>query len=366
MNPNRRTESVQRYLWQVGLALLLLVLVVVFLLPRRNPSHLNRPNPNQHSAPAHSAMFLDPAVHNPDEPGTLHYPKQTVLPSNPSSESNWIIQQISSTRVEPSPGQDSPASTNPASAPFLELIWIKPGSFMMGSPENEKDRRSNEGPQTEVVLTYEFWAGKFEVTCGQYKGVIGKPDPFWNPFQESCEDQMPLPNVCWNQAMAFCKKLTELEMACGAVPHGYEFRLPTEAEWEYVCRAGTTTRFSFGDDPDSDQWLHEGWIRMSPNASFPHWVGTRQPNPWGVYHMHDNVRELCLDSYGNHYPGGRLVNPMGAFRPDWVTVRGGSQGLDLESCRSAFRQVRQKRANERDVRVLPYGFRIVLGPKVTL
>jgi formylglycine-generating enzyme required for sulfatase activity len=145
--------------------------------------------------------------------------------------------------------QSSAFTNQPVAEIELELVWIAPGSFVMGSPENEQGRRSNEGPQTHVTITQGFWMGKYEVTFSQYEGVMGeiKPWRYLNTPREECANRA-VHGIRWRGAMQFCERLSQQEHASGRLPDGYIYRLPTEAEWEYACRAGTTTRFSFGDD----------------------------------------------------------------------------------------------------------------------
>jgi len=123
------------------------------------------------------------------------------------------------------------------------MVWIRPGTFTMGSPPNEKDRQPvSEGPQTKVKISRSFLMSKYEVTQAQYKAVMGNNPSYFKG------NNKPVGKVSWNDAVAYCAKLTEQEKAAGRLPGGYEYRLPTEAEWEYACRAGTTTEWSFGDD----------------------------------------------------------------------------------------------------------------------
>ena len=126
--------------------------------------------------------------------------------------------------------------------PVENMVWIPAGRFTMGSPESERGRGGNEGPQTRVTLTQSFWMGKYEVTQRQYQELMGS-----NPSHFKGDLDRPVERVAWVDAEPYCQKLTEQERAAGHLPEGYVYRLPTEAEWEYACRAGTTTRFSFGD-----------------------------------------------------------------------------------------------------------------------
>jgi formylglycine-generating enzyme len=127
----------------------------------------------------------------------------------------------------------------------VKLCWCPPGKFTMGSPPGEPERRPGED-QVEVTLTKGFWAGKYEVTQGQWKRVVGKlPGELTAELPEG--DDYPVGNVSFAEAEAFCQRLTELARQLGELPEGWEFRLPTEAQWEYACRAGTTTATAFGD-----------------------------------------------------------------------------------------------------------------------
>ena len=135
--------------------------------------------------------------------------------------------------------------------------------------------------------------------------------------------------------MAYCAKLTGKEKAAGRLPGWYEYRLPTEAEWEYACRAGTTTRFSYGDDPDYSQLGEYAWYENNSSKT-THSVGQKKPNGWGLYDMHGNVFEWCQDWFGN-YPGGSVTDPQGAATGSDRVLRGGYWDSDAGICRSAYR-----------------------------
>ena len=138
----------------------------------------------------------------------------------------------------------------------IRFCWCPPGKFMMGSPRTEPERRPDED-QVEVTLTTGFWMAKFETTQGQWKRVMGKlPGPFTAQLPEG--NDLPVGNVNFAEAEAFCQKLTELARQSGELPKDWEFRLPTEAQWEYACRAGTTTAMSFGDTLSSKQANFKG------------------------------------------------------------------------------------------------------------
>ncbi len=227
------------------------------------------------------------------------------------------------------------------------MVWIRPGTFTMGSPSNEKGRQTDEGPQTKVTISRGFLLSKYEVTQAQYKAVVGS-----NPSY-SKGDIKPVEQVSWHDAVAYCAKLTGKEKAAGRVPGGYEYRLPTEAEWEYACRAGTTTLFSFGDDESK---LGEyGWYD-SNSGNTTHSVGEKKPNGWGLYDMHGNVWEWCQDWYGN-YPGGSVTDPLGPATGSYRVLRGGGWSSLAGDCRSAYRS-----DFEPGSRIDCLGFRPVLAP----
>jgi formylglycine-generating enzyme required for sulfatase activity len=188
----------------------------------------------------------------------------------------------------------------------MKLVRIRPGKFMMGSPDSEQGRRGNEGPQHEVTISKLLYLGVTEVTQAQYEAVIGtNPSQFQGPTN-------PVENVTWNDATEFCRKLSEKT--------GKAFRLPTEAEREYACRAGSKTRFSFGDSEGAlgDYAWHKG-----NSAGTSHPVGRKNPNAWGLYDMHGNVWEWCADWYGS-YPSWPSTDPQGATSGGDRVVRGGA------------------------------------------
>ena len=148
----------------------------------------------------------------------------------------------------------------------LDMIWIEPGTFMMGSPDSEIGYRREYEPQHQVTLTKGFWAGKYEVTQAQYMAIMGT-----NPSQNhGVGDNYPVYYVNWFDAMEFCERLTEIERNAGRLPSGYEYTLPTEAQWEYTCRAGTTTAFNNGKDITSEE--------NCPNADEVAWYSSNSNN----------------------------------------------------------------------------------------
>ncbi len=143
-------------------------------------------------------------------------------------------------------------ATNEAGPLKIELVRIEPGTFTMGSPQTEWGRKPQEGPQTVVTLTRTFWMGKYEVTVDQYEDVLGAgaavPDDNVGMQVNNQGRGRPVMRLSWTDATNFCAQLTEREREAGRLPEGYVYRLPTEAEWQYACRAGTTARYFFGDD----------------------------------------------------------------------------------------------------------------------
>ncbi len=197
----------------------------------------------------------------------------------------------------------------------LELIWVDAGSFLMGSSATEADRDEAEGPQTQVTLSHGFWLGE----TAQYEALIGE-----NPsaFKEAGPNA-PVEHVSWILAMDYCELLTDREMAAGRLPEGYEYTLPTEAEWEYVYRAGTT-----GDYVGSLAAM--GWIE-SNSGGITHPVAQKQQHPWGFYGLTGNVLEWCYDWY-SRYPGGKVTDPTGPR-----IARGACWRMDGAVARSAAR-----------------------------
>ena len=189
-------------------------------------------------------------------------------------------------------------------SPPANMVFIPPNTFTMGSPTNELDRNIFEGPQTTVTLTRGFWIGKYEVTQGEYLAVMGT-----NPSDFPGDLSRPVSSVSWLDATNYCWLLTQRELAAGRIPAGSQYRLPTEAEWECAARAGTTTRFSYGDDPSYASLTNYAWFLDLGHPDLTvHPVGQKLPNPWGLYDMAGNVWEWCQDWYGDQ-PGGVQTDP---------------------------------------------------------
>lgn len=221
----------------------------------------------------------------------------------------------------------------------VKLRWCPPGRFTMGSPPEEPERRPGED-QVEVRLTRGFWIGKYEVTQGDWKRIVGELPG--KPTAELPEgDDLPVGNVNFAQAEGFCRKLTEMAGKAGELPEGWEFRLPTEAQWEYACRAGTTTATSFGDSLSRSQANfqgkpYNGGADEGPSLGVAAKVGLYPPNAWGIHDMHGNTFEWCRDWYHAKLPGGD--DPDLSSMPARSRVRrGGAWTDDGWPCRSAFR-----------------------------
>jgi formylglycine-generating enzyme required for sulfatase activity len=227
----------------------------------------------------------------------------------------------------PQPGAEMTAAL-PGNA-TIEFVWIRPGTFTMGSAQLEEPEVYNgrpmgftkEQPAHQVTLSRGFWLGKCEVTQAQWERVMGS-----NPslFEGS---NRPVEQVSWEDVQEFIGKLNQSDAQA-------EYRLPTEAEWEYACRAGTTTRWSFGDD--GSQLGEYAWWRGNSGESTQD-AGKKKPNAWGLYDMHGNVREWCQDWFGS-YPSDAQTDPTGPASGSVRVFRGGGWRYDGPLClRAAFR-----------------------------
>jgi formylglycine-generating enzyme required for sulfatase activity len=212
----------------------------------------------------------------------------------------------------------------------MKLVSISAGTFMMGSPESEEERSEDE-VQHEVTLTKDFYLGVTQVTQAQYQKVMGEnPSYFQGDKVKGDSSNHPVEMVSWEDVVEFCKKLSALpeEKAAGRV-----YRLPTEAEWEYACRAGSTTAFSFEESPE--QLGDYAWYDDN-SGDRTHPVALKKPNALGLFDMHGNVWEWCSDCYGE-YPEGAVSDPTGSEEGSIRVLRGGSWHYEAAGCRSASR-----------------------------
>ena len=227
----------------------------------------------------------------------------------------------------------------------VKLCWCPVGQFRMGSARSEPERRPGED-QVDVAFSRGFWMGKFEVTQGQWKRVVGQ---FPGERTAGEGDEFPVYTINFAEAEEFCRKLTESAHASGEMPAEWEFRLPTEAQWEYACRAGTTTATAFGDKLSSTQANYQGepynGAGAGPSLKRTARVGSYPANPWGLHDMHGNVFEWCRDWYHRKLPGGTDPDlysaKSSASKSEHGDIsrvrRGGCWADEGWPCRSAFR-----------------------------
>ena len=239
-------------------------------------------------------------------------------------------------RRSTSPGRaESTASAVPTVSltPLTNMVRIPPGSFV-------RIRQS-------VTITRDFWLGKYEVTQAEYAALMGR-----NPSHFTGDSNRPVEKLSCLDAQAYCAALTTREQQAGRLPAGYAYRLPTEAEWEYACRAGTTNRFSFGDDPaiaPDFAWTIEN------SESTTHPVGLKRPNPWGLHDMHGNVWEWCVDWFAP-YPDAPVLDPGGPATGKFKVFRGGGWNQEVEFARSGNRFMMSPSNG-----IYFVGFRVALG-----
>jgi len=247
----------------------------------------------------------------------------------------------------------------------LSLVWCPPGKFTMGSPKSELGREDFEF-QVRVTLTKGFWLRKHEVTQGEYERIIGTNPSGHSASGHSKADflgmatsRFPVENVSYEDSLVFCRKMTEQEQLAGRLSAGWEYTLPTEAQWEYACRAGTETPFSFGTklngtEANCDGKYPYGTDMEGPELKRTTTVGSYAANAWGLHDMHGNVWEWCRDAMGKP-PGGADPEVRSGF-PRRV-VRGGCYNYKAASCRSAYRYW-----DSPDEKTSGRGFRVALCP----
>ena len=231
-------------------------------------------------------------------------------------------------------GQSERLSAAPTRlVPLSNMVFIKAGTFLR--------------IKYPVTLTHDYWLCKYEVTQGDFLGLMGK-----NPSHFTGDTNRPVEKLNWFEAVAYCRELTRREVAAGHLPPGYEYRLPSEAEWEYACEASCTNLFSFGDSAsNADQYA---WTMENSEGS-SHPVGQKRPNAWGLFDMHGNVWEWCSDWFAP-YPATALTNPSGPPTSKFKVFRGGGWNQAIEFARSRNRFMM---APSNGIHFV--GFRVALG-----
>ena len=234
----------------------------------------------------------------------------------------------------------------------MTLVLVPAGEFKMGSPDSDKDASYDEKPRHRVRITKPFWLGAHPVTVGQFRKFVAESQyeagPRWRSEFPSQTDDHPVVCASWQDAKAFCVWLARRE--------GNQYRLPTEAEWEYACRAGTQTRYSFGDN-ESDLADH-AWFDMN-SSDQTHAVGQKQPNAWGLSDMHGNAWQWCEDLYDKlgYHANSPTDDPTGPTTGAYRALRGGGWSDSAGRCRSAHRY-----GNVPGDRGPILGFRVLLVP----
>jgi len=286
----------------------------------------------------------------------------------------------------------------------MKMKLIPAGTFTMGSPKTEPDRRRDE-TQHKVTITKPFYMGAYEVTQKQYYDLMlpGFDHASWQfargpihagtaLFYRSRSGRsnyeggelnlkQPMECVTWEKAREFCRKVTDLERKAGRLPKGYVYRLPTEAEWEYACRAGSKGPYNVKGEKDTPEYLKSPkFIKSFANVAEgkPIDVGQGKPNAWGLYDMHGNVYEWCLDWYAP-YPKGEVKDPTGPAKGEKRVARGGCFNGALPHSppgvipqRDAYKTISPFIRSASRYRFRPdvgfyaiLGFRVVLAPKVS-
>jgi len=292
----------------------------------------------------------------------FHFQKSSAATAKPPRETT-----IRSADPESSPSPPAKKVTNSLG---MTLVRIEPGSFLMGSskaqidhlmrefPDSKREWFDDEQPRHEVKITRLFWLGAHQVTQDQYQAVMGN-----NPSHFKRSDDLPVESVSWLDAVAFCNRLSERERRTPfyringtevTILGGNGYRLPTEAEWEYACRASSSALYPFGDNASAlggFAW----YIKSSEDKTHP--VGQKSPNAWGLHDMLGNVWEWCADCYeANYYASSPPVDPPGASGASNRVIRGGGWSSRPRHCRSADRS-----RNLPADRNYSLGFRLTLG-----
>jgi formylglycine-generating enzyme required for sulfatase activity len=327
-----------------------------------------------HAQPTELSATLTPTVIINGPSGSL---QQVQYSTNPADSNSWVILDHVRLGTLPTPYFDFNTSgekrfyrTLLMGVADTNLVWIPGGTFLMGTPDTEAGRGTNEGPQTMVTLTKGFFIGRFEVRNSEWMAIFTNV-PFLGDELLTNYLERPVRNIRWEQAKSYCALKTALDLEAGRIPAGWEYTLPTEAQWEYACRAGTTSVFHFGNEIRRDAIRQDAaFLATSPyptnlvpvNPIFdtpPMPVGSFSPNAFGLYDMHGNLEEWCLDIYPvgplQQYPGGSVADPFGTNTTGAFVLRGGATTLPGTDCRSGFRRGRTNPTPS-----FTFGFRIVL------
>jgi formylglycine-generating enzyme required for sulfatase activity len=262
--------------------------------------------------------------------GTLHDGNYSVVVSN---DFGSVTSALTSLQVDGTPSAHTVASIN------MEMIFCPPGTFMMGSPTSESGRGTDE-TQHQVTLTNGFYLGKYEVTQAQYQTVVnGNSEGLSADPSQFKGRNRPVEKVSWADAQVFLAQLNVIEQSAGRLPTGWKYVLPTEAQWEYACRAGTTTAYSWGNDINSSQanYNWDGVAYDGNDSKQTVEVGQFSANPWGFFDMHGNVFEWVYDWKANYLTGDQ-TDPEGSASGSARVRRSGSWNLDFKSLRSANRE----------------------------
>jgi formylglycine-generating enzyme required for sulfatase activity len=301
------------------------------------------------------AIMLVPVLGYIAHPQIADFFEAQIIPAQEAKLSARFDQPRPAT---PFPGDlGNQASRSFTNSIGMELLWCVPGTFRMGSPESEEARSEDETTH-QVTLTQGFWMGRYEVTQGEWLALMPE-----NPSSDPDNRHYPVTDVNYDEAKRFCEELTKREIEAGTLPSGWHYTLPTEAQWEYACRAGTTTPFNFrfglggmlnGYLANCDGSTPYGFPLRGPNLERTTVAGVYPANRWGFHDMHGNVYEWCLDGYDD-YPTGDVVDPTGSEQASSRVYRGGGWDYDARSCRSADRY-----GNSPVLRDYDLGFRPVL------
>jgi formylglycine-generating enzyme required for sulfatase activity len=253
-------------------------------------------------------------------------------------------------------GQASTHNADLNASVQLQMLWVEPGTFTMGSPTSEAGRQSDREDEHNVTLTKGFYLGKYEVTQAQYQAVMtGNTDSLSvTPSQWPNNPNRPVEKVSWADAQIFLTRLNAQQSA--NIPAGWAYVLPTESQWEYACRAGTSTTYSWGNDINSSRanYNWDGGANDGNDFKQTRDVGQYAANPWGFFDMNGNVWEWTADWYQAAYPTGNpVVDPTGPASGSYRVSRGGSWYYDGARLRSAERDVVTPSA-----RYLDLGFRV--------